>query len=268
MAEQIKTGTLAQLVPAVTRTLVRKRTHELAQLDGRTMLQISQVDYEQAKRELTGESDPKRQDAQLNALPDNVPTAAPISSDETLRSPDKHTPPEHFTSGFGAVIVAEHDLRDQLYAFVAAGHSGDIMRILQHHALQLDVIIALLDRRDKLLPYPQRFEALDKCTSIAMYPLRNFSRNLDEPLGHLAKLHQTLRQGIEALIDQSGHHDSDEISLREAARRHAEMESTLIALQNKNDNQRASTVEAGNAEVAWENEGGHGAVTAMTPALT
>lgn len=46
---------------SVTRQMVYDRTLELALIDGRNSLQIKQVDYERAKRELTGESDFDRQ---------------------------------------------------------------------------------------------------------------------------------------------------------------------------------------------------------------
>lgn len=46
---------------SATRQMVHGRTLELALLDGRSSLQIRQVDYERAKRELTGESDFDRQ---------------------------------------------------------------------------------------------------------------------------------------------------------------------------------------------------------------
>ena len=49
------------LAGSITRQMVHDRTLELALIDGRTSLQIKQVDYEQAKRELTGESDFGRQ---------------------------------------------------------------------------------------------------------------------------------------------------------------------------------------------------------------
>jgi hypothetical protein len=51
----------------VTREMVHARTRELAVRAGRMPLQISQADYEQARRELTGESDVGRQDAVLDA---------------------------------------------------------------------------------------------------------------------------------------------------------------------------------------------------------
>jgi len=46
---------------SVTRQMVHDRTLELALIDGRDSHQIRQVDYERAKRELTGESDFDRQ---------------------------------------------------------------------------------------------------------------------------------------------------------------------------------------------------------------
>ncbi|MFU8894610.1 MAG: hypothetical protein ACNA8L_13390 [Luteolibacter sp.] len=44
-----------------TPAMVRFRTVELAAQSGRGPLEISQRDYERAKRELTGETDPDRQ---------------------------------------------------------------------------------------------------------------------------------------------------------------------------------------------------------------
>lgn len=46
---------------SITRQMVHDRTLELASIDGRNSLQIKQVDYEQAKRDLTGETDFDRQ---------------------------------------------------------------------------------------------------------------------------------------------------------------------------------------------------------------
>lgn len=50
----------------VTREMVYSRTLELASLAGRSPLQIKQVDYERAKREMTGESDFERQQEMLD----------------------------------------------------------------------------------------------------------------------------------------------------------------------------------------------------------
>jgi hypothetical protein len=53
-------------VPA-TRELARTRARELALLAGVAPPQVMQVHYEQAKREVTGESEPARQEAILDA---------------------------------------------------------------------------------------------------------------------------------------------------------------------------------------------------------
>jgi hypothetical protein len=56
----------ALLVRPITREMVYTRTIELATLAGRNPLQINQMDYERAKRELTGESDFDKQQAVLD----------------------------------------------------------------------------------------------------------------------------------------------------------------------------------------------------------
>jgi hypothetical protein len=51
----------------VTREMIATRTRELAARAGRIPPHVEQTDYEQAKRELTGESDSARQDAMIKA---------------------------------------------------------------------------------------------------------------------------------------------------------------------------------------------------------
>lgn len=51
----------------VTRDEVNIRAHELAKLAGRTYPDVAQSDYEQAKEEITGESDRTRQNEALDA---------------------------------------------------------------------------------------------------------------------------------------------------------------------------------------------------------
>ena len=53
----------------VTRARVQARAEELARLAGRIAPDVAQIDYLQAKREITGESDSDRQDAILDAIP-------------------------------------------------------------------------------------------------------------------------------------------------------------------------------------------------------
>jgi hypothetical protein len=54
----------------VTREDVHVRARELASIDGRSPTNVSQAEYEQAKRELTGEADLDRQEAMLDAIPE------------------------------------------------------------------------------------------------------------------------------------------------------------------------------------------------------
>jgi hypothetical protein len=55
----------------VTRAMVDARARELAQMAGRTAARVTQVEYERAKRELTGESDIDRQDALIESIPES-----------------------------------------------------------------------------------------------------------------------------------------------------------------------------------------------------
>jgi hypothetical protein len=73
----------------VTREMVHARARERAMIAGRSPLQVSQVDYEDAKRELTGESDVDRQEAMLYSIPeakreDPVPDSTGHQAPESL----------------------------------------------------------------------------------------------------------------------------------------------------------------------------------------
>jgi hypothetical protein len=66
-SSQIKNyGVSDLLARPVTREMVYERTIQLASLAGRDSTQIKQMDYERAKRELTGESDFDKQQKLLN----------------------------------------------------------------------------------------------------------------------------------------------------------------------------------------------------------
>lgn len=64
LQKENSSGNTALLHP--TREMVRSRTLQLAIIAGRGPHQIKQSDYEQAKRELTGESDFDRQQSILD----------------------------------------------------------------------------------------------------------------------------------------------------------------------------------------------------------
>lgn len=55
----------------VSRAMVNKRASELAQISGRLPMAVTQSDYEQAKRELTGESDIDLQETILESIPES-----------------------------------------------------------------------------------------------------------------------------------------------------------------------------------------------------
>jgi len=57
-------------VGAVTRAMVNARAHELALITGHAP-HVSQAEYEQAKRELTGEADIDRQDELIESMPES-----------------------------------------------------------------------------------------------------------------------------------------------------------------------------------------------------
>ena len=67
-AQGVRVG-LPALVGPPTRAKVDARAHELAALAGRPPPHVTQSDYQQAKRELTGETDLDRQNAILDAQP-------------------------------------------------------------------------------------------------------------------------------------------------------------------------------------------------------
>ncbi len=53
----------------VTRKMVRERAVELAAINGRTALEVSKSDWEQAKLELTGDSDADPNETPLESAP-------------------------------------------------------------------------------------------------------------------------------------------------------------------------------------------------------
>jgi len=67
-------------IGAVTREMVHTRARELASLAGCAPAHVHQSDFEQAKRELTGEVDIDRQDAVLDSLPETNHARQVLSS--------------------------------------------------------------------------------------------------------------------------------------------------------------------------------------------
>ena len=73
-------------IGTVTPKMVEARARELAAIAGRVPSQPCQVDYEQAKRELTGEPDADVQEAVLESIPDSE------RWDSVRGSTGRHTP--------------------------------------------------------------------------------------------------------------------------------------------------------------------------------
>jgi hypothetical protein len=104
-------------VGAVTRDMVHARAKELAMISGRPPSDVSQADYEQAKRELTGEPDMDRQDEILESLPessraDPVPVSAGGEDPEPPGEDDEDDEGRNESAQLveGGLQEAEHDL--------------------------------------------------------------------------------------------------------------------------------------------------------------
>src|ERR1700691_5063991 len=70
----LKQGTLTENskgIGTVTRKMVRERAVELAVIKGRSAQEVSKSDWDQAKRELTGEPDLESKEAVLDAAPES-----------------------------------------------------------------------------------------------------------------------------------------------------------------------------------------------------
>ena len=93
-ANPLKKGTLtenSQGIGAVSRKLVRERAVELAVINGRSAQDVSKSDWDQAKRELTGEPDTDPKTAMLESaseserwdpLPGSTGQKAPVAAGE------------------------------------------------------------------------------------------------------------------------------------------------------------------------------------------
>src|SRR5450756_975622 len=99
----------------VTRKMVRERAVELAVINGRSAQDVSKSDWEQAKREMTGDSDPDPNEAVLESAPESerwdpvpgstghkVPVAPSDDEDDEGRSDSERLVDE-------GIAGAEHD---------------------------------------------------------------------------------------------------------------------------------------------------------------
>jgi hypothetical protein len=106
-------------IGTVTRETVQKRAAELAVIDGRSAHEASKSDWEQARRELTGESDAETNEAVLESAPESerwdpvhgstghkVPVAPSEDEDDEGRNDNERLVDE-------GIAGAEHDQRRQ-----------------------------------------------------------------------------------------------------------------------------------------------------------
>jgi hypothetical protein len=106
-------------IGTVTRKMVRERAVELALINGRSAPEVSTSDWEQAKRELTGDSDTDVNDVALESAPESerwapvpgstghkVPVAPSDDEDDEGRSDNERLVDE-------GIAGAEHDQRRQ-----------------------------------------------------------------------------------------------------------------------------------------------------------
>jgi hypothetical protein len=102
-------------IGTVTRSMVRRRAVELAVINGRSAQEVSKSDWEQAKRELTGEPDMDPKEALLESAPESerwdpvpgstghkVPVAGSADEDNDGRSDNERLVAE-------GIEGAEHD---------------------------------------------------------------------------------------------------------------------------------------------------------------
>jgi hypothetical protein len=122
MTNPLKEGAMTENsagIGTVTRAMVRERAVELALINGRTALEVSKSDWEQAKRELTGEPNTDPNEAVLEAAPESerwdpvhgstghkVPAASSEDEDDEGRSDSERLVEE-------GIAEAEHDQRLQ-----------------------------------------------------------------------------------------------------------------------------------------------------------
>lgn len=176
------------------------------------------------------------------------------------------TTPPALTSGFGAVIEREEDLRtatEGSFGQASGHHSADLDRILHHQHSRLGANIAMLERRYEDLPKPERFVKWHDAGRPPAKP-RHTARDESEVLPDLIARHTRLLRDIEALIGCRADGQRGERLLAEVSRNHEEMAWMLTALLNDDDSARRTSLDPSiessdgsrRAQENWDNEGG------------
>lgn len=202
---------------------------------------------------------PTDSDSRSPPQPGSVVTLAPTGPRDDPAQPS-------LTSGFGAVLVKEHDLQTATEDSFGQGrrpHSTGMDRILRHQHSRLGANIALLGQRYEALPSPERFISWRDRKHPPGKPRRT-RRAETEVLPDLIARHTCLLADIAALIRCAPDGQRGELILSEVSRNHEEMTGILQALLKKDepamhlgDGRVAdSTGGTKRAQERWDNEGG------------
>jgi hypothetical protein len=186
-----------------------------------------------------------------------VTRARPAQQDDTAQP--------SLTSGFGAVIGKEQDIRgatEGLFGQVSGQRSADRDRILRHQHSRMGANIALLEQRYEALPKPQRFVNWTEHNRPSAKRAR--MPRAETGLPDLIAQHTHLLADIQTLIDRAPDGQRGELILSEVGRSHEEMAWVLAALQNDDDSVRRIAAgrgsdgsgSTGRAQENWDNEGG------------
>jgi hypothetical protein len=112
----------------VTREMVHARAHELATIADRPGRQVTQTDYEQAKRELTGETDIDRQEAILDSIPESK-RWDPVPGSEGRQMPESPDEDEDAEGRSETAQLVEEGVEeathDQMLQAAKAAEAGD-----------------------------------------------------------------------------------------------------------------------------------------------
>jgi hypothetical protein len=183
------------------------------------------------------------------------------------------TAPSPLTSGFGALMELEYELRDatQRGRFEEGTPRFDtIARVLWAQQGQLCANIVLLGQRNALLPYPFRFRALDQIPK-RMAAARVICGTKEDSglLDDLIVLHTDIVQKISELVLRGADGQPGELILSQISHHHDAMVWSLTALRAEDEAKRKREAQAASAgEFAlsavgnWEaeSEGGTGSV--------
>jgi hypothetical protein len=103
-------------IGAVSRDMISKRASELAFLSGRVPPEVTEADYQQAERELSGGSELDRQDEAIDSLPeserwDPVPGSPGVEAPELANEDDEDDEGQNESAQLveEGVHEAEHD---------------------------------------------------------------------------------------------------------------------------------------------------------------